>query len=117
MCIRDSEGVVGLTILFVEWQILEFGRYRLAAGSAIGNLQRVGTHDFKTQGFLVFADAIERSGIGMGDGFRGQQDVFQQAIDIAPVSYTHLDVYKRQQQILENSIFLLRCHVINIYFL
>ena len=88
MCIRDRAKKVAPAIVFID-EIDAVGRQR---GSGLG-----GGHDEREQ-------TLNQLLVEM-DGFNDNQGVIVMAatnradiLDNAPVSYTHLDVYKRQDE-------------------
>jgi hypothetical protein len=46
-------------------------------------VQRVGAQDFEAQGAVVIRHPIKGAAIGVGDGLGGDQDGFEQSIDVA----------------------------------
>ncbi len=83
--IGGDERIVRLPVGVIERQVLELRRNRRARRAAVSDVERIGVHDLEAQAALIVADPVQGAAVGVRDRLRREQDVLQQAVDIALV--------------------------------
>ena len=107
MCLRDRRcfGVVLQDTALFHMSILEnirYGREDAEDSAVVEAARAAGAHGFISRLPEGYQTLITGGGGSLSQGER-------QLITIAPVSYTHLDVYKRQSTTRPPTITSLRC--------
>lgn len=86
-----NQGVVGPAVGGCQRQIVKLAADGLPAGATQGDAQRFGADDGKTQVRLIGGQQVERATVGVGDGFGGQQDLLEQAVEVPLAGQGHAD--------------------------
>ena len=84
-------------------QVYGIERNRIAGSAAHGDAERVGAHDFKSEHLLILLQQVQRAGVSIGDALRGNQNGFQQAVDIPLAGKRNpngIQLFKPVQQIV-----------------